>query len=245
MLSLGLGHLRSSWTFHIICSFLLQPGGDEAGEVLELLLTRAVAHPGVRAEVHVLHAHGVQLGGGELAILVPQHLVRRAVCQEQRGVQGVRAQRRGVVVPERQIRAERRAPAQLHWATEHHREGHDATLAEPPDDDALRGHALRDGVVDEGGDVGGGGQGHLPVVHDALDGQVVDVVPPRHRHPPVERDGDGGRRGEDPLHALEWHLLRHVGPAVAGVAQAVQEDAHGSGLAPLRGVHHDGFGVRR
>ena len=93
--------------------------------------------------------------------------------------------------------------------------------------------ALRDGLVDEGGDVGGGRERLFAIVNDALDGKIVDVVPTRHAHAAVEGDGDGGRGREDPLDALERHLSRDVRPAVAGVAEAMEENADGLGLATL------------
>ena len=204
-----------------------------------------MSHSLVRLEVHFGHAERAshKLRAHD-AVLVLQHHVRGTVREEDRQVLRVRAHRVREVFPQREVRGHPHGAGEPLGKPERRLQRDDAALAEPADDDAIGGDAPVDLRLDESLDVFGGREGLSPVVLDVVDGQVVDVVPAGHAHAPVEGDWDGGRGWKDPLDALEGHGRRDVRPAVAGVAEAVEEDANGRGGAALGRGHDDGFRVR-
>ena len=204
-----------------------------------------MSHPLVRLEVHFGHPERVR---HELAthdaVLVLQHHVRGAVREENRQVLRVRAHRVREVFPQREVRGHPHGAGEPLRKPERRLQRDDAALAEPADDDAIGVNAPVDLRLDESLDVFGGREGLSPVVLDVVDGQVVDVVPAGHAHAPVKGDWDRGGCWKDPLDALEGHGRRDVRPAVAGVAEAVEEDANGRGGTALGRGHDDGFRVR-
>ena len=71
------------------------------------------------------------------------------------------------------------------------------------------------------------GQSHLLQVV-----QRGDVEPARHPEAEVESDGDDWSCGTDDLEMVRSDGVEQAGPAVPGVAQAVQEDHGGRLLDP-------------